>query len=172
MVMNKGNKLLILALLTLVFTASAFFITYNQYLLNASAPYILYTFEDAPKCIGFLNSNQRNTFSVTVLAHNAGKTEGTFTLLISFINATFSDSTQESYNKINNTCISFSWTLHSAARLSSTLSYLVDENAKGFSITLSIDKESAPMKTTELYPYNLEYTYNSDLRYFELKSSY
>jgi hypothetical protein len=166
--MNKENKLLVLALLTLILTASAFFATYNQYQLNASAPSILYYFDDAQNRLGLISSEETNTLSATISCHNIGKSDGAFQLIVTFVNATYSGNNETPCTVINSTCASLPWTLHSGDHSSRILFYHLDKNVSGFSITLSIQKESNPMKTAELYPCVLQYTYNATLGFFEL----
>jgi hypothetical protein len=166
--MRKENKLLTVALLTLVFTASAFYVAYNQYQLNASAPSILYYFDDAQNRLGLISSEEYNTLPATISCHNIGKSDGAFQLIVTFVNATYSGINETPCTEINSTCASLPWTLHSGDRSSRTVFYHLDKNVSGFSITISIQKESCPMKTAELYPCILQYTYNADLGLFEL----
>jgi hypothetical protein len=167
--MRKENKLLVLALLTLILTASAFFVTYNQYQLNAAAPSILYYFDDAQNRIGLISSEETNTLPATISCHNIGKSDGAFKLIVSFVNATYSGDTDTACTTTNITRVSYPFTVHSGEHSSKMVFYHLDKGARGFSITLSIQKESSPMKTAELYPCILQYTYNADLRLFELK---
>jgi hypothetical protein len=166
--MRKENKLFVLALLTLILTASAFFVTYNQYQLNAAAPSILYYFDDAQNRIGLISSEETNTLPATISCHNIGKSDGAFQLIVTFINATYSGINETPCTAINSKCVSLPWTLPSGDRSSRTVFYHLDKNVSGFSITLSIQKESNPMKTDGLYPCILQYTYNADLGLFEL----
>lgn len=167
--MRKENKLLALALLTLASTASALLVTYNQYQLDASAPSILYYFDDAQNRVGLISSEETNTLSATISAHNIGKSDGAFQLIVTFVNATYSQSTDTPYTQINSTCASFPFKLHSGEHPSRMLFYRLNHDISGFSITVSIQKESSPMKTAELYPCILEYNYNADLGLYELK---
>lgn len=167
--MRKENKLLVLALLTLTFTASAFFVTYNQYQLDASASSILYYFDDAQNRLGLISSEEWNTLSATISAHNIGKSDGSFQLIVSFVNATYTGNNEVPCTEINSTCASFPCILHSGDHSNKMIFYHLDKDVSGFSITLSIQKESAPMKTAELYPCILQYNYNADLGLYELK---
>ena len=77
----------------------------HQVTVNANEPIIYHSLSSTPF---FFNTTGTENYIIVYYA-NTGKTVGDFNLIIKFVNATFSATTQQPYTKINATSAEFSW---------------------------------------------------------------
>jgi hypothetical protein len=170
---SSGFKIPLIASAMLVLTAIGTLIYYNDYMLNvqtneASIDY--YFSNQTPTVYNQTNSPYPN--AITISCDNGGGTiDGDFTLNLLFLNATFSSQTSQPYGQSNSTYVSFRWILHKGDSTSKVVYYFINPDVSGFSMSLSITKNSTPMKTNAIYPCNLQYLYNATTLNFQLSNS-
>lgn len=156
---QKRNKQLAAVIsIVIIVSAAAFLVIYedHQSALIANEPVIYYSLSGTP--IFFNTTGTQN--NITVYYANSGKSVGDFDLTIKFVNATFSSTTQQSYTMINAASAKFSWDLTPGNFGSENVSFSINPNVDGFSISLSIHSNQGSLKAIAEYPYSLQYTWN------------
>ena len=79
--------------------------------------------------------------SITVYCdYGAGEWDGDFSLVLSFVNATFSNQTNANYVKISDTLVRFRFLLHKGGSSSIQVFFTTNENVKGLTITLTLER--------------------------------
>lgn len=109
-------------------------------------------------------SSQSNSapHAITINCDNAGNVDGNFTLKFSLVNATFSTQTSQPYSELNSNTVSFNMVLHKGDSATKEVYYAIDSGASGFSMSLSVEKNSTPMTTNPMFPTSLQYYYNNN----------
>lgn len=108
---------------------------------------------------------------ITINCGNAGNADGNFTLSFILVNATFSTQTPKPYTELNSNTVGFNWLLHKGDSATKEVYYSIASGVSGFSLSLTIEKNSAAMETNAMFPCNLQYSYNSTSQSFELTQS-
>ena len=128
----------------------------HQVTVNANEPIIYHSLSSTPF---FFNTTGTENYIIVYYA-NTGKTVGDFNLIIKFVNATFSATTQQPYTKINATSAEFSWDLNAGDSASKDVYFSINPAVTGFSISLSIHSNQGSLKTIAEFPNFLQYYWN------------
>lgn len=105
--------------------------------------------------VDWTNNIQMNGTFISIDMGNAGYFAGTFSITVTFMNATFSTKTQQPYQQINNNVVRLTYTLRHYEEAQPNVYFDIDENAKGFTISLSIEYATAFMRSTEINPHGM-----------------
>jgi hypothetical protein len=106
--------------------------------------------------------------SVTINCKNGGQMDGDFYLVVTFVNASFSESTGQPYYIVDNSTAKFYYTLHPDESRSKIVKFEIDESVDSFSIHLSIEPKSWIMKTNKVHAQNLAYEWTDEIRSYRL----
>jgi hypothetical protein len=93
-------------------------------------------------------------------SNGQGKNDGGFNLVVTFRNATFSALTEQPYQKVDNSTIKFSFVLRAGESASKQVFFTINPHASGFSIDLTIEKQSFFIHFIPFYPITLKYVWN------------
>lgn len=107
-----------------------------------------YYFESGSKWVNIYCSNGQ------------GKNDGSFSLVVTFHNATFSAATEQQYQKVDNSTVKFFFTLRGGEQASKQVFFTINQHVAGFSIELTLEKQSLIMNTISYYSINLRYIWN------------
>lgn len=110
---------------------------------------------------------KRETFSkglnsITIYCKNGGETDGDFRLVLTFVNASFSNQTEKPYVQVDNSTAKFRFLLHKDETNQKRVYFTIHENVERFSIQLSFEKISPILKPNPMYPTALEYKWNEE----------
>ncbi|MGD0645175.1 MAG: hypothetical protein ABSA75_09745 [Candidatus Bathyarchaeia archaeon] len=149
-----------------IVVAATFVVLYedHDFTVNANEAIIYYSLSGKS---AFLNTTGTENY-ITIYCANTGKTEGDFNLIIKFVNATFSATTEQPYTEINTASAEFSWDLNAGNSASKDVYFSVDSTANTFSISLSIHSNKGSLKTIAENPSFLQYKWNQTLSNFQL----
>jgi len=105
--------------------------------------------------------------SITIYCKNGGETDGEFYLVLTFVNASFSNQTALPYSQVDNSTVKFRFLLHKGESNQKALHFYVNETDR-FSIQLSLEKLSFfdVLKPNPMYPTELEYDWNEETETF------
>ena len=109
--------------------------------------------------------------SIHVYCENGGQTDGDFYLIVTFINASFSNQTAKPYTQVDDSTVSFRFLLHKDdPRQEPIVYFTIHENVEGFSVQLSLEKANplAPMSINPRYPTSLQYQWNDQTKNFRV----
>jgi len=145
----------------LIVLAATFLVIYEKHQApitanTANEPVIYYSLSST----SFFQNTTGVENYITVYCANTGKTVGDFNLIIQFVNATFSATTQQPYTQINANSAELSFGLTAGNSTSKDVYFSINSNVNGFSISLSIHSSQAPLKTVAEYPDFLQYTWS------------
>jgi hypothetical protein len=139
---------------------------YNEYQLNANAneASINYSFSNAKNNV-FLNftGGHNNTVainSIPINGYNSGKKDGDFNIVVSFVNATISTTTNQPEIINNSTSAEFRMILHSGESSRKEVNYNIDSNVASYSIKLSVHSNQGYLKTNPVYPTYVVFSYS------------
>ena len=164
--MLKKRKYQWIAFFSLMIAIISLFLYYNEYQLNVNTneASISYSFSN-PKNNVFYNYTGGYNYtgainSIPINSYNSGKKDGDFNLLISFVNATISTTTNEPNTNTNSTSAEFRMVLHSGDSGSKQVYYNMDSNVTSYSIKLSIHSNQGYLKTNPVYPTYVVFSYS------------
>ena len=106
--------------------------------------------------------------SIIIYCKNGGATDGSFRLVLHFINVSFSNQTAQPYTLADNSTVKFRFLLHKGESNQKRVYFTIHENVDGFSIELSLEKISTFLKPNPMYPRALEYKWNEQENIFVL----
>jgi hypothetical protein len=76
---------------------------------------------------------------IPVICTNSGILDGTFNLMVTFTNASFSTTTPQPYQQISSNAVKFTFTLHSSEQRTTNVHFIIDNNTDQFRISLSVE---------------------------------
>jgi len=108
--------------------------------------------------------------SISVYCKNGGETDGDFNLIVTFVNASFSNRTVKPYTQVDNSTAKFRFLLHKGESNQKIVYFTIHENVEGFLIQLSAEKSNFYdiVKLNPMYPTKLEYRWNEQEKRFVL----
>ena len=163
--MKKRNRNLSVAI-TITIAAMGIWIAYQQLQLNvqtnqASIDYGL----DTKSQTRYYNYSEN---IINVWCRNGGGMDGSFSLSVSFINATVS---QQQY-KVNDRVVKYPFLLHKSSALGDSnnqnVAFTIDDNVSGFSISVSLEKDQNSLKVTPYQYQFIQCNWNSQSNSFEI----
>jgi hypothetical protein len=100
---------------------------------------------------------------------NGGDSDGRFNLILKFTNVTLSPNTEKPYT-IKDSSVSIPFLLHKSESGEKMIFIIIDEDAVGFSIELTAEKNSAFdfEKFNPMYPNKVTYKWSNQNNCFEL----
>jgi hypothetical protein len=110
---------------------------------------------------------------ITINCKNGGNIDGEFYLVVTFVNATFSNQTEPTYVQVSPAVVKVPFILHKSGdswdHNDKQMYFSVDNGVKGFSISLSLEKRNnSPLKENLITPTFLQYTLNEQYGYYEI----
>ena len=110
----------------------------------------------------------RGLNSITIYCKNGGESDGDFCLVVTFINASFSNQTEQPYLQVDNTTVKIRFLLHKMEQNEKKIYFYVNETVETFSIHLSLEKINwyDILKPNPRYPTELEYEWNEAVKEF------
>jgi len=133
--------------------------------INPNEPIIYYSLSGTTF---FFNTTGTENY-ITLYYDNTGKTVGDFSLIIKFVNATFSTSTGQPYTQINTASAEFRFDLNAGVSATKDVYFSINPAVNSFSISLSIHSNQSSLKTISEPPIFLQYKWN--VLDFELTNS-
>ncbi len=109
--------------------------------------------------------------SITIHSKNGGgQLDGDFILILTFVNASFSNETSKPYTIVDDSTVKFRYILHQSESAEKKVYFVIHENVKGFTIELSLEKTNFYdlLKANGLYPTKLQYIWNEQESLFIL----
>jgi hypothetical protein len=127
---------------------------------------------DKPEVLHFV----RGVNSITAYCKNGGGMDGDFSLIVTFVNVTFSNQTELPYAQVNNSTVKFRFLLHKGESNEKTVYFVVNDTTAEFSITLMLEKTDPIggfffLKPNGMYPTQLSYQWNEENKCFDCKGS-
>jgi hypothetical protein len=107
------------------------------------------------------NNNRMNDTFVNFGMANVGYLAGTFSITVTFTNATFSTKTEQPYQEVGNNVVKFTYTLHHYEESQANVYFIIEENVTSFTISLNMEHGQPFMRSTENNPFGM-----STLSYF------
>lgn len=106
--------------------------------------------------------------SITIYCRNGGETDGDFYLVLTFVNASFSNQTAQPYAQVDNSTVKCRFLLHKGESHQKTIYFYTNETEDKFSIQLSLEKLNwyDVLKPNPIYPTELEYEWNEETKNF------
>jgi uncharacterized protein (UPF0333 family) len=98
----------------------------------------------------FNEDDRVNGTFTNVHGGNYGSWEGSFSLVLTFTNATFSPLTPQPYQRISDTVVKFSFTLQKDERKYADVYFTIDENAASFSLKLDFEPAQPFIRSTNV----------------------
>ena len=129
--------------------------------IDSTQPSIDYWLQKPPTFIAGVNS-------ITMYCRNGGQTDGSFDLVLHFVNASFSNQTTMPYTQVDNSTVKFGFTLHKDKSNQKQVYFTTHENVTILSIELSLEKRSTFLKQNRIYPTLLEYKWDEEKGAFAL----
>jgi hypothetical protein len=174
----KKRMYQLIAFFALVIAIVSLFLYYNEYQLNANTneASISYSFANAKNNV-FLNftGGHNNTVainSIPINGYNSGKKDGDFNIVVSFVNATISTTTNQPSIINNSTSAEFRMVLHPGESGSNQAYYNIDSNVDSYSIKLSVHSNQGYLKTNPVYPTYVVFSYSKLFpNFFALQSA-
>lgn len=110
--------------------------------------------------------------SITVYCKNGGQADGDFTLILHFVNASFSKQTAQPYIQVDDSTIKSRFLLHKGESNQKTIYFTTHEKVNSFSINLNAEKTNFydVIKLNAIYPTELEYVWNKQENIFVPKT--
>lgn len=113
--------------------------------------------------------------SITAYCKNGGGMDGDFSLVVTFVNATFSNQTALPFLQVDNSTVKLKFLLHKGES-NDKIVYFVANETTDFSITLTLEKSDPIggflfLKPNGMYPTQLSYQWNEENKSFDCKSS-
>jgi hypothetical protein len=160
----KKLSYLLIAFLSLAAIIISLFLYENQLNVNSNEASISYSFANAKNNV-FLNftggdNNTGAINSIPINGYNSGKKDGDFNIVISFVNATISTSTNQLYIINNSTSAEFRMVLHPGELGTNQAYYNIDRNVASYSIKLSVHGNQGYLKTNPVYPTYVVFSYS------------
>jgi len=100
--------------------------------------------------------------SITMYCKNGGQADGSFNLVLHFVNASFSNQTTMPYTVVDNSTMKCGFTLHKDESNQKKVYFTIHENVTSLSIELSLEKRSTFLKQNRMYPTALEYKWDEE----------
>ncbi len=152
--------------LLIIVTIVGLFVFYFEYQANAntSEASISYSFANAKNNV-FLNLTGGYNYtgainSIPINGYNSGKKDGDFNIVIIFVNATISTTTNERYIANNSTSAEFRIVLQPSESFGKSVSYNIDSNVASYSIKLSVHSNQGDLKTNPVFPTYVVFSYS------------
>lgn len=111
----------------------------------------------------------RGVNSITVYCRNGGgELDGDFYLVLTFVNASFSNQTTQPYTQVDSATVKFRFLLHKGGSNHKMVYFSVNENVERFSISLSLKKKNyfGMLKPNSIYPNSLSYEWVAESECF------
>lgn len=102
-------------------------------------------------------------YSIKIYCKNGGgEVDANFNLIVTFVNASFSNQTAKPYYQVDNSIVKFGYVLHSGESTSKTVYFSINETTTEFSISLSLEKKNFfdMLKANPIYPVTLQYRWD------------
>jgi len=105
---------------------------------------------------------------VTAYCRNGGGMDGDFSLVVTFVNATFSNQTAMPYLQVDNSTVKFRFLLHKGDSNQKEIDFSTGITTTSFSITLALEKTNFwdLLKANPMYPTQLVYQWNESANRF------
>jgi hypothetical protein len=102
--------------------------------------------------------------------NGGGEVDADFNLVVTFVNASFSDKTEKSYYLVNDSKVEFGFILHKGESGSKTVYFSFNDTTTEFSISVSLEKKNFfdMLKANPLYPTTLQYNWNDITKSYTL----
>jgi hypothetical protein len=156
----------LIAFFALIIAIISLFLYYNEYQLNANTneTSISYSFSNAKNNV-FLNFTGGSNYtgainSIPINGYNNGKKDGDFNIVVSFVNATISTTTNQPSIINNSTSAEFRMVLHPGESGTNQADYNIDSNVASYSIKLSVHSNQGSLKTNPVYPTYVVFSYS------------
>jgi hypothetical protein len=155
---NKNKQFAVAILIISIVLIATFLIIYeeNQAPANENQAIIYYSLSTTPY---FFNSTGTKNY-IVIYSANTGKTTGDFSLVIKFVNATFSTITEQPYTQINTTLAEFKWDLNAGDSVSKDVYFSINSTVASFSISLLIHSNQSSLKAISEPPIFLQYKWD------------
>jgi hypothetical protein len=85
----------------------------------------------------------------TINCENTGYLEGSFSLNVHLVNASFSEKTTQPYQQLDNSIARFNYTLQPKEKQSTEVYFIIHDNATGFSVSLSSKQNNDFLMTSD-----------------------
>jgi hypothetical protein len=135
--LKKRRKLIVIVALALV---AAIAVAGLVWFVRASVYYSFDALHTYPK-------GGDNYFSVN--CENAGYLEGSFSLDVKLVNASFSAKTTQPYQQVDNSIARFNYTLQPKEKQSTEVYFLIHDNVTGFSVSLFNNQNNDFLMTSD-----------------------
>jgi len=108
--------------------------------------------------------------SITIYCKNGGQIDGDFYLVLTFVNASFSNQTAKPYAQVDNATVKFRFLLHKGDSNQKLVYFSVNENMDKFSISISLEKMNFfdMLKPNQMYPTSLNYEWDEETNQYVL----
>lgn len=123
-------------------------------------------------------SEKRDSFtkgmnSITIYCRNGGQIDGDFYLVLTFVNASFSNQTATPYAQVDTTTVKVRFLLHKGDSNQKLVYFSVNENTDKFSISISLEKMNFfdMLKPNQMYPTSLNYEWDEKTNQYVLHYS-
>ena len=136
--------------------------------VQASVDYWL----DNPNTLHFV----KGVNSISAHCKNGGGMDGDFSLVVTFVNVTFSNQTALPYLQVDNSTVKFRFLLHKGESSERNVYFAVDNATTEFSLTLTLEKTDPIfgflfLKPNGMYPMQLSYQWNESSKSFDYVNS-
>jgi hypothetical protein len=136
--------------------------------VQASVDYWL----DRPESLRF----ERGLNHLTAYCKNGGGMDGDFSLVVTFVNVTFSNQTALPYLQVDNSTAKFRFLLHKGESNQKMVYFVADNATTEFSLTLTLEKTDPIfgflfLKPNDMYPTQLSYQWNESSKSFDYMNS-
>jgi hypothetical protein len=173
----KKRKYQLIAFFAILIAVIPLLLYYNAYQLKTqSDEAISYSFSNAKNNL-FLNftggSNDIGAInSIPINGYNSGKKDENFSIVVSFVNATISASTNQGCIVNNSTSAEFMMFLHPGGSDTNQAYYNIDSNVASYSVKLSVHGNQGYLKANPVYPTYVVFSYSKLFpNFFPLQSA-
>jgi hypothetical protein len=149
--LNRKKKALLALALIFVVAVSAV----SVWLTEANIRYAFnvdYSYQkdgDQWVTVDSVNDKQMNGTFININCSDYGYFEGSFSLIVTFKNATFSTATARPYEQVNGTTTKFSYKLLAGESRSTDVYFTIDDNATSFLISLWFESSQVFLRSSE-----------------------